>query len=203
MNIDVDKLIEFKLPLDAWLILICLHNEEQDILKNYVTNVNKIPTKIFKDLINEGWLKTSAKDDTFTLDNISITDKFGKEILGISNVSGVTFAEAFEQLRDHYPSQAGKSERRLKGNVARCKTLYQNIITKNGVIDEELHSMILQCINYEIKIRTKNRSLDYFQMLATWLQQRTWEVYLKDVEEEIKKNGSVSKDTFGGFTTDI
>jgi len=204
MNVNVDKLIEFNLPLDGFFILYCLHNEETGMLQNYVTNISKIPTKVFKQLISEGWLETTAKDDTFTLTNISLTDKFSKEILGIVDVSGISFAEAFEQLRDHYPTKAGKTERRLQGNVARCKTLYQNAITKNGVVNEELHSLILQCINYEIKSRTKDRSLDYFQMLATWLQQKTWEVYLKDVEEEIKKNGFVDKkDDLGGFTTDI
>ncbi len=204
MNVNVDKLIEFNLPLDGFFILYCLHNEETGMLQNYVTNISKIPTKVFKQLISEGWLETTAKDDTFTLTNISVTDRFSKEILGIVDVNGITFAESFEQLREHYPSKAGRTERRLQGNVARCKTLYQNTITKNGVVDEELHSLILQCINYEIKSRTKDRSLDYFQMLATWLQQRTWEVYKQDVEEEIKKNGFVDKkEDLGGFTTDI
>ena len=198
MNVNVDKLIEFKLPLEGFFILHCLHNEETGLLQNYVTNISKLSTMVFKDLINGGWLETTAKDDTFTLTNISLTDKFSKEILGIVDVSGISFAEAFEQLRDHYPSKAGKTERRLQGNVARCKILYENTIKKNGVVDEELHSLILQCVNYEIRSRTKDRSLDYFQMLATWLQQRTWEVYLKDVEDEIKKNGFVGGVDNGG-----
>lgn len=203
MEIDVDKLIELKIPLDGWLVLWTLHNEEQDVLSNYVNNVNKIPTKIFKDLINEGWLETTSTDDTFTLQNINITDKFSKEILGIVPTNGLTFSEAFEQLRDTYPTKAGTSERRLQGNVARCKSLYEKIIMKGNVLDEELHQEILLCIHYEIKTKTKTRSLEYFKMLATWLQQREWELYIDEVRKLVKDNGGITPQTNSGFTKDV
>lgn len=202
MNIEVEKLIKFKLPIDAYLVLHCLHNQEGEFLKNYVLNVKKIDTSVFKNLIRDGWLKSTSTNDTFTLENIEITNRFANEILKVPNSKNISFDVAFEQLRDHYPTQAGKTGRRLQGDIARCKRLYSNTIMSNGIINEELHSTILQCINFEIKIRTNKGSLDYFQMLATWLQQKTWELYVKDVEQQIKKDGFVSGDT-NGFTTDI
>tara|TARA_R110000868_G_scaffold124334_4_gene328764 strand:+ start:254 stop:871 length:618 start_codon:yes stop_codon:yes gene_type:complete len=205
MEVNINKLIELKLNLYSYFICWSLYNEQQDVLVNYITNIDKIETKCFVSLIDNGYIEDVPNKTAIMIEDLKLTGKFKSDVLGIANASNITFDVAFEQLREHYPIKAGKTERRLQGDINRCKILYKNIITKNGRIDEELHSIILQCINYEVNIRTNDRSLDYFQLMATWLQQQTYLLYIKDAEEMIKKKGFVDKpgSKTSGFSDDI
>ncbi len=205
MEVNIEKLLKHCLSLEGYFICYSLYNEQETLLENYVRKVNKIPSHIFNKLVTDGWLLYSGntiKPD-YNLDNIELTNRFSKDILCVIENKNLTFDECFQQLREHFPIKAGNSERRLHGDLTRCKNLYKTTIIKNGRINEELHSVILQCINFEINLKTKNRSLDYFQLLATWLSQKTWELYKSDVEELIKRNGFVDKKTIGGFTEDV
>lgn len=184
------------MPIYSYFICICLYNEEQDILVSYINQVDKIYTKDFLFLIDNGYIEDVPDNISIKIEDLILTSKFKSDVLGIADVKNITFDVAFEQLREHYPIKAGNTERRLHGDINRCKALYKNAITKNGRIDEELHSVILQCINYEIMIRSKSRSLDYFQLLATWLQQQTYNLYIKDVNDLIKNKGFVDKPNF-------
>ena len=207
MEINIDKCLEYKLPFEGFFVLMCLYNDEKDKITNYVVNVNKIPTHVFNLLVKNGYIICSSKSTPilYTLENIELTEKFGKDVLKVIANKNISFDDAFQQLREHYPVKAGNSERRLHGDVARCKKLYQSAIVKNGKVDEELHSTILQCINFEVKLRHKNRSSEYFKLLATWLQQKEWELYIKDVEELIKRDGYVDKksELGGGFSDEV
>lgn len=209
MEINIDKLIKAKLPLEAYIILSCIYNEEQDKLYNYINNVSKTPLNTFEFLIKEKYIISngikSVTNILIEIENCELTDKFPKEFLGITKSKGtLIFDEAFQQLRDHFPIKAGCSERRLQGNIEKCKNLYRIIIVKNGKLNDELHSVILQCINYEINLRTKARSLEYFKLMTTWLNQREWELYIDEVESIIKKEGFVDKKSdINGFLEDV
>lgn len=189
----IDKCLLHKINLYSYFILHCLYNEEHDVLVNYCINVDKINTKDFIWLIDNGYLEEVKDRKSIAIDDLVLTDKFKTEVLKIVNTKGVTFDEAFEQLREHFPTKAGNSERRLQGDVPKCRALYQRTIVKNGKVDEELHSVILQCINYEINVKTKSRSLEYFKLLETWLRKEEWRLYYDDVIEVIKKNGAINK----------
>jgi len=189
MKVDLGKVLSLKLSLEGYFVLYCIYNKEGDILLNYVSNVNKIPSLVFKSLIDDGYLIYFGEPSVspkYNLDNIKLTDKYQKVVLGVTNLKNISFDDAFQQLRDHYPSKAGLSDRRLHSDLIRCQNLYKTAIVKNGVVNEELHSVILQCINYEINLRHKNKSLEYLKMLPTWLSQKDWEMYIDDVEKLIK-----------------
>ncbi len=192
VKIDIDKLIECDLSFDEYFLLLYLYNEDMDSIFKYFVGDNKLDLLTFRKLVVNGWIEDSL---TFNdeLGNLKLTDKFAKEFMGIIINKNLNFDECFQQLREYYPIKAGNSERRLQGNIDKCKKLYQFTIMKNGKIDEQLHNIILQCINFEINLRTKNRSLEYFQLLATWLGQRTWELYKEDVQVLVKEIGWVDK----------
>lgn len=200
----IERCLLHKIDLYAYMVLHLLYNEEPEKIVQYCINVDKISTRSFLWLIDNNYLEEVKDRKSIEINDLILTDKFSSEILKITNTRNITFDVAFEQLREHFPTKAGNSERRLQGNIDKCKNLYKNIIIKNEKIDEELHSVILQCINYEIKIRTKGRNLDYFQLLETWIRQKTWQLYYDDVIEIIKKRGSVDKGSVGGeFSDDI
>lgn len=200
----VERCLSHKIDLYAYMVLYLLYNEESEKIVEYCISVDKINTKSFLWLIDNGYLEEVKNRKLIEISDLILTDKFSSEILKITNTKNITFKQAFEQLRDHYPTKAGNSERRLQGQVDKCKVYYKNIIVKNGILDEELHSVILQCINYEIKMKTKSRSLEYFKLLTSWLNQREYELYYDDVIDIIKKNGAVDKgNSNNGFVEDV
>ncbi len=209
MKIDIDKLIECKFPLEAYLVCWCLYNEDVNFIYKYISNVSNVSDNIYNYLLFNKYIEYSGNTipilntEKGTSSNgfiggvdikkILLTDKFAKEFMGIIINKNLNFDECFQQLREYYPIKAGNSERRLQGNIDKCKKLYQFTIMKNGKIDEQLHNIILQCINFEINLRTKNRSLEYFQALATWLSKKTWELYKEEVQVLVKEIGWVDK----------
>lgn len=193
MEIDLEKLIKSKMSLYSFLICWSIYNEEQDMLVNYVTSVDRIDTEHFKWLVNEGYLETIDLK-SITIDNLKLTDKFEVEMLGKLSSKQLTFDEAFQELRTNYP-KATPEDRKLQGDVTRCKNLYTRIIVKNSKVDMELHQRILNCITLEKNSKIKNRKQEYWKMLATYLQQRGWEEYIDNLPEntsivnEIKDSG--------------
>jgi hypothetical protein len=128
----------------------------------------------------------------YTLDNLELTERFGKEVLGVSQKSNLTFDECFQQLREHYPLKT-PSGRRLHHDLERSKRLYKALIFKVGRVDDKLHSLILQCTNFIVKEKTKTNSLEYLKMLPTYLQQQEWTTVQEEVEKMIKNNQYVDK----------
>lgn len=189
----IERCIANKINLYGYFILNSLYNEEGSKIVEYCLNVDKILTRDFLWLIDNKYLEEVKDRKSIEINDLILTNKFASEILKIANTRNITFDVAFDQLKEHFPIKAGNSERRLQGNVDKCKNLYKATIVKNSVVDEELHSVILQCINYEIKTRIKGRNLDYFQLLETWIRQKTWQLYYDDVIEIIKKSGSVNR----------
>jgi len=192
MKIKIDKCIQFKLPLEGYFVLHSLYNEEEDVLLNYIMNVSKIPTKVFKDLVNNGFLIFNGEGESYTLENIELTEKFGKEVLGVIETKNITFEEAFQQLREHYPIKTPDG-RRLHQDIERCKNLYKSIVFKLGRLDVEKHSFILQCTNYIVNEKIKTNKLNYLKMLPTYLHQKEWTTVEDEVLDVIKKSGYVDK----------
>lgn len=199
MEVDLERIIELKLNIEGYLILYSLYNKQEKLLENYCMKIkNKIPTSVFKQLVDEKYLVFKGNGEEYTIDNIELTDKFEEEVLGLEDIKTITFDVAFQQLRECYPKKT-PGGRILHQDLDRCKKLYRGVICKMGkALDEELHSLILQCVNFIVNQKKKTNSLDYLQMLPTFLSQRNWETVREEVEGEIRKNGFVEKNDEGG-----
>ena len=98
------------------------------------------------------------------------------------------FEEAYNELVTNYPKSVLDKfggRRRLHGQPERCERLYRSIIVFAGVVDIELHKKIILCLKKEIQERKKGFSLGFFQMMATWLHQKSYRLYLEDVEKDL------------------
>ena len=127
MNINLSQLLSLKLSLEGYLVLECLHKKEHNIIKDYVNVIHPIPTKVFDDLVEKEWIKTSKlPQEKYTINNIFITEKFKEEFIDKVN-NGTNFDSIFDELKKAYPSEAGNSGRKLKSNLSRCRILYKNI----------------------------------------------------------------------------
>lgn len=204
MEVNINKLIGLQIPLEGFMVMHLLYNEEKELLLSYTKNVGPIPTKVFVDLVNNGYLTTSHPG-VFTLDTIELTDKFKFDVLKVPNTVNLTFEQAFEQLREYYPSKVADPTggvRRLQADIDRCKKLYKTAVIANGEVDEDIHGFILQCVKFEVEERKRGRNLQYMQMLPTYLSKKSWELVGDDVRALLKKNGTV-ENTNEGFVEDI
>lgn len=195
MEVNIERLIEGKMNLEGYFVCWALYNNEENLLERYCKAItNKIPTSIFKTLVNDGYLIFNGEGETFTLTNIELTDKFKLEILKLKDAPiGISFDQAFEQLREHYPTKRPNGSR-LHQNLERCRKLYEKaVVGPLGRVDEELHATILQCVNFTVNEKMKTRSLDYLQLLPTYLEQKNWEPVMEDVVNLIKKEGYVEQ----------
>lgn len=194
MEVNVNRLIGLKIPVEGFMIMHLLYNEEKELLLSYTKNVKQIPTQVFLDLISQGYLTNTSEDNNFTIDNIELTDKYKFGVLKVPDVKGLDFEAAFNQVREYYPTKVGDPTggvRRLQSDIDRCKKLYKTAVIVNGEVDEEIHGFILQCIRFEVEERKKGRNLQYMQMLPTYLSKKSWELVADDVRAVLKKNGTV------------
>jgi len=189
MEVDINRLIGLGLTIKQYMILYLKYNDNQDILNTYENNIeidDYVSSVEYQLLYKQGYL-----DDKYEL-----TDKFKAEVLKVPKVdNNITFEEAFEQLREHYPTKVigpNRGVRRLQSDIDRCKKLYKKIIIDNyGDIDIKKHQFILQCIDFEVIERKRGKNEAYWQLLPTYLNQRGWELVEEDVKKLIEKNGTI------------
>lgn len=180
------------LSLEAYLVLDCLYNDEHTALMAYASSVKKISDNTFSKLISEKYIKYTGTGipPKYNVDNISLTNKFEEEVLGIKNV--MTFDDAFKELTDAYPSKTAEG-RRLHGDLVRCRKLYQKEVMKKQVVDESVHSLLVQCTRFLVAEKRRNNSLNYLKSLSSYLNQKEWETVKDEVETIIANGGHVGK----------
>jgi len=188
MEVDINRLIGLGLTIQEYMILYLMYNDNQDVLDSYSNNVENLVenNNIYVNLHMKGYLDNYCH----------LTDKFKHEVLKVPKVdNNITFEEAFEQLREHYPTKVigpNRGVRRLQSDIDRCKKLYKKIIIDNyGDIDIKKHQFILQCIDFEVIERKRGKNEAYWQLLPTYLNQRGWELVEEDVKKLIEKNGTI------------
>lgn len=197
MEVDINRLIGLGLTIQEYMILYLMYNDNQDVLDSYMNNIEYITMNTLQSLADRGYLTYfEAGIDRDHLDYFKLTDKFKTEVLKVPKVdNNITFEEAFEQLREHYPTKVigpNRGVRRLQSDIDRCKKLYKKIIIDNyGDIDIKKHQFILQCIDFEVIERKRGKNEAYWQLLPTYLNQRGWELVEEDVKKLIEKNGTI------------
>lgn len=178
----IERLIGTKLSIEGYLILSFLYNKKSNLMDSYVNSIfvdKYIPESIVEELMSKEYLG----------ENDAVLPKFEehfKEFL-VAKFDSEAFEKLFIELKEHYPAKVitkTKAIRRLHNNKAKCKKLYAKILTKsNGELDYEKHNHILKCIDFEVKERIKGGNEEYWQLMGSYLHQRSWEL----VEEDLNK----------------
>ncbi len=172
----IEKLIGLGLSIEQYLGLYLI----------YIGNSNLYNTYRNKFYV-QGSILLDNKLMGYINDSNEITPKFEQEFKEfLQTKEDEPFIEIFKELKKHYPVkvEAGKSVRRLHSNPDKCKKLYKKILTgPGGKLDLEKHKHILKCIDFETIERKKGRKEEFWQLMPTYLHQRSWEL----VEEDLSK----------------
>jgi hypothetical protein len=182
LTFNLSKLNNKNLSPTEFVICYLLYNKEYQLLKDMVACLDyDSVTGYLKKLEDKRFIKITYEGlfDTAKFEKIHIRQAF-IDLLDLDN------SAPFEELRSNYPKST-PSGRRLHSNLAAAKKKYLDFLKGNL----ELHKDVLQCIRLEVKGRLSNKSLDYMQNLSTYINQKSWEAYMEDVQKvkERIKNG--------------
>ena len=175
--VNMDKLIEYQLSLEAYFLLYCLYYNKEKELIEYTSKCKRIPTNVFEELNNKNYIKINyeiLENNIITYSSLNITTT-GKNIFEIKNVD-----DLFEDFRKHYPSRVGIAKRPLHLDLKRCKSLYKKIVAN----DDKMHTLLCKCADAYYNHCKSSGSERYMQNLATWLHQENYKQYIEDIDKE-------------------
>lgn len=183
IEINTKKLFESNLSIESYFILYCLVNSYKELIEDYVKINGKIDRLRFEELERLKYIELNINDnnENIVFNNIKITQN-GINIIGFEKLDHDRY---FNELKQVYPKKAGI--RSLHKDNIRSRKLYKDIVTS-----EELHKKILKCIELYVNEHKRSNSIEYLQLLPTFLQQRNYEQYIDYLDEneddDIKTN---------------
>lgn len=187
--VEVDFLISNRLSFEAYFLLWCINSNNYSLLLEYTRNCRKIPTEIFLELKDRELItisKEALESKVITFNSVKITD-LGSGIF-IQDIDGL-----YDEFNKCYPSSTSGG-RKLKGNKAKCKTLYKKIVRSN----KSKHELLCKCAKlYHQDLKQSGRE-EFMQNLETWLRQGNYELYI----DEAEKTNVVNVEE-GGHSEDI
>lgn len=187
ITVETDVLLTNDLTLDEYFILYCIYNKEYNLLF-LIYNCSE-STNLLNDLLKGLELKGFIKNVK------GLVSQIGDLTLVYLKVKGYDLFKSdesvFVKFWNLYPIKVGtgNSLRVLKAKDIEstqgknCKIKFEKI-TKNDPI---LENTILKGLEVELQIRKRTNTMQFFQLIDTYLNQKTWEKY-SDFELEEDNN---------------
>lgn len=138
-------------------------------------DLRHIDTNSVKDYLeNEGYIKV-------TENGVTIRDKTYR--LFSTPVDYETMSKNFDELYLLYPHKVGTRKLRslVKGDqYSDLKTRYLKKVKTT-----EQHNEVITALKREIATRTASGDMKFFQLLATWINNSSWELWIGDSEGNV------------------
>ncbi len=183
LEIDISKLIKFSLSLEQFLITDCVYRNRQNLLEQWVTKFGSFDKESFNQLIEKGYL--FPINEQITYDVLKLTPKYYNDFELETNLNHEKY---FAELQEIFPRKV-KGRSALQTNLSNCRKKYKEICTS-----EEKHKLVLECLKLYINDLTKTGKLEFIQSLPTWLNQKSYEGYIDEVEKGITGDEKPSYD---------
>lgn len=166
ITINTEQLFAYGINPSEYVVLCLIYNNELDDVK---FNIDK-PLKRLKEkgFINE--------NNEITVKNIN--KLLDKEFKGNKEDLNIYW----EEFKSLYPKKDGK--RRLHDSPTPCEKKYIKLLKK----DLNTHKDVLKGLKEEMRLREEaEKRNEFFQapkLMSTYINQRAWEAYLENDEEE-------------------
>lgn len=172
ISLDLEKLIEIGLSIEQFVFL-SLIDENKPLLyeayskkfKNIIQSKNQL-----QELLDRGILKMEKSDD-YNFTNFKVTDEYHK-------LFNNDKALIIQEIKEVYPKQTPSGQRKgLQADANKWIPKYLNTVKNNP----QLHSLIVDCIKYEMHDRSLNNQAEFIPLLTTYINNARWEVYMDEV----------------------
>ena len=173
VDIDFEVLIETGMSADDFLYLYLLYKKEYQ----YIPNLNLKPN--LDRLQQDGYIKLGE-----TFDQHAIRQEF-------IDLFSSDFDQMFAELVGVYPMKVNSPDRGIRilhakdpdsKSNEKAKKRYEKIVGKKIY----KHRHIINCLHNQLIV--ERNSLSYFQTLATWINNHTWEKYENLDENDTQEN---------------
>lgn len=184
ITLDLQKLIDVNLTIEQFVFITLIDEKKPAIYESYSKTFKNIISsrEELNDLIERGLIV--MEDPTiYKFNNFKVTDLYHQLF---SNNKALMIAD----IKATYPKQTPSGKRKgLQADSNKWIPKYLNIVKNNS----ELHSLILDCIRYEMQDRATNGQSEYIPLLTTYINNARWEVFMDDVIELRKKGKKISE----------
>lgn len=180
--LDTQFLIAQEISTEQYMLCyLLLYGNDTNIIE-YSQKCKKFNKEDIDALEAKGFImNVNPNEDRYKLKGLVVTETFKNNIYADDN-------NLFEELIKIYPEsvKGNGSIRRLQTDKEKCRKKYASIVKGNIA----KHKHILACLQYELNERKISNSMLYMSMLSTWLNQKGWEVYEKDLKEFAAKHST-------------
>ena len=90
------------------------------------------------------------------------------------------YFQEFYNLFPSYIVRPDGTKDYLRGNINRCRLVYNNLLKESPT----MHETLIKCINYENEKRLLTGKTGYTKRMWKWLTTREWEAYVDSIESE-------------------
>ncbi len=149
--VNIPELLKKNISADQYVVLMCLYNNDSKVLLKYVTSFGSFNTRLFNELKATGYINIvgEVKDEIYTFENLQLTDKFEKNILGKVEdvVSWIT------DWYDLWPKGITSGGYPLRSDKPACLKKMRKFIVNNEYTKEQIFQAT---INYIEKCKSNN-----------------------------------------------
>lgn len=179
VEINTKHLFESELTPNQFFVCQVIYERAYNTYESLRLYYPKILEEILPVLIDKGYIKKDSSRIKYSVTN--------------SYLKFVVEADEFDQLLSKFPvyviRNTGNKDY-LRTDKTRCKRKYSRIIKTK----KSSHDYIMECLDYEIKVRTAENSMNFMKKLPNWLDSREWETWGERMENEIDIK---EEDTYG------
>lgn len=189
--INLEEIIELDITVEQYYLLALIYFKRFDLLIKYTTKYGEFKFSDIEMLRERGLISyIEFKGD---LSSITVTEK-GRVFIHSMEVKNVEIAEReggllFQQLLDAYPKRTSNG-RVLQAGYKTNRDKWMKIYFKNLKLSNTTHDQVLSAIKKETTTRTINKSVDFWSMLPTYINQGLWDAYVGVEEKKIEIYGS-------------
>lgn len=181
IHVAIEALIKHNISVSQYLFCIALLNNESLLYREYASNIKDLSTTELEDLVGKGWIDVTDADKALAFSNLEVSSKFKKAF-------AIDSEDSFSEFWELYPKRTPNG-RILKSNRRKMEEKYLKLIRSNP----GLHDTILSSLRKEVVHRTRYDQVNFWPMMDTWLNNRRWEDYSEESNEQQDNGSSFTK----------
>jgi hypothetical protein len=165
VQVSTEVLKKFGISANDYLYLYLLDKKEYDILKQLDLDVD-LESLQTKNLLKIGGDVQShtIRGELFLFNSTPFDQMWGELLSYFPLKVSVSNGKGVRVLRAKDPTALANKQAKKK---------YSSYINGNAA----KHKEVIECLKRELSIRSKGDTMQYMQMLSTWVNQHTWEKY--------------------------